>query len=46
MSLIYSYPRADAIRDSFLAEVSEMAKEAGFKLPVAVTRAVWDQYVT
>jgi len=38
--------RADAIADGFLVDVSDMAKEAGFKWPVAVTRAVWDDICT
>jgi hypothetical protein len=28
-----------------LVDVSETAKEAGFRIPVAVTRAVWAEYV-
>ena len=39
------YTRAQAIEDGFLVDVSETAREAGFKLPVAVTRAVWDRLV-
>ena len=39
--MIYSYTRAQAIEDGVLADVSEPAKEAGFKLPVALTAAVW-----
>jgi hypothetical protein len=39
--LIYSYTRADAIEDGVLIDVSEMAREAGFRWPVAVTQAVW-----
>jgi hypothetical protein len=43
--MIYSYTRAQAIEDGVLIDVSEVAKEAGIKIPVAVTEAVWDQYV-
>ncbi len=39
--LIYSYTRAQAIKDGVLIDVSEMARGAGFKWPVAVTQAVW-----
>lgn len=39
--LIYSYTRAQAIEDGVLVDVSELAREAGFRFPVAVTRAVW-----
>lgn len=43
--LIHSYTRAQAIEDGVLVDVSDVAKEAGFKLPVAITRAVWARYV-
>ena len=43
--MIYSYTRAQAIEDGELVDVSDMAKQSGFKIPVAVTRAVWDQYI-
>jgi hypothetical protein len=43
--LIHSYSRADAIRDGVLIDVSETAKEAGFKFPVALTAAVWARCV-
>ena len=39
--VIYSYTRQQAIEDGVLIDVSEMAKEAGFKWPVAVTTGVW-----
>ena len=39
------YTRAQAIEDGVLVDVSVTAREAGFKFPVAVTRAVWDGYV-
>ena len=45
LSLIYSYTRAQAIEDGALVDVSELAKEAGFNYPVAVTRSVWDKYI-
>lgn len=40
--VIYAYTRAQAIADGVLVDVSETAKEAGIKFPVAVTRAVWE----
>lgn len=43
--IIFSYTRAEAIADGVLVDVSEMAREAGFKFPVALTRAVYGQYV-
>jgi hypothetical protein len=43
--VIFSYSRAQAIADGVLVDISETAKEAGFSISVAVTRAVWDSYV-
>lgn len=36
-----SYSRAQAITDGVLIDVTGLAKEAGFRLPVAVTAAAW-----
>jgi hypothetical protein len=44
--LIHRYTRADALRDGVLIDVSETAKEAGFRYPVALTRAAWERCVT
>lgn len=43
--IIYAYTRNQAIADGVLIDVSEMAKEAGFVWPVAVTAAVHAEYV-
>jgi hypothetical protein len=43
--LIHRYTRAQAIADGSLVDVSETAREAGIRIPVAVTRAVWNEYV-
>lgn len=43
--VISVYTRSDAIEDGFLVDVSETAKEAGFNIPVALTRNVWDRLV-
>ena len=40
--VIATYTRAQAIEDGVLVDVSETAREAGFVVPVAVTRAVWE----
>lgn len=40
--IVYSYSRAQAIEDGVLIDISELAKEAGFNIPVAVTRAVYE----
>lgn len=42
---IFSYTRAQAINDGVLVDVSELAKEAGFTIPVAVTDTVWFNYI-
>ena len=39
--VIYSYTRKQAIEDGFLIDVSELAKEAGFKFPAAITRGIY-----
>ena len=44
---IFAYTRADAISDGVLVELSDqMVSEAGIKVKVAVTRAVWDDYLS
>ena len=43
--VIYSYTRAQAIEDGVLVEAGSMAQEAGFKWPVALTSAVWEDCV-
>jgi hypothetical protein len=44
--LIHSYTRAQALADGVLVDVSTVAREAGFRFPVALTRAVWEKCVT
>lgn len=41
--VIYAYTRAQAIADGVLVDVSETAKQAGFKLPAAITAALNDR---
>src|SRR5207237_8637716 len=43
--LIHRYSRADALRDGVLIDVSETAKEAGIRYPVALTAAAWAKCV-
>lgn len=43
--VIYVYTRKDALDDGCLVDVTEVAKEAGFRVPVALTRAVWEDCV-
>ena len=39
--VIYSYTRAQAIDDGVLIDATEMARNAGFKWPLALTVAAW-----
>ena len=43
--VIYTYTRKQAIADGVQVEVTTTAKEAGIKLPVFITRGVFDAYV-
>lgn len=43
--VISKYTRAQAIEDGFLADVSEVAREAGITFPVAITTAVWEEFI-
>lgn len=43
--VIYSYTRAQAIEDGVLVDVSRTAQEAGFRWPVALTHAAWEDCV-
>ena len=40
--LVHSYTRAQALADGVLVDATEMAREAGFKVPVALTTAVYE----
>lgn len=44
---ISTYSRAQAIEDGVLVDISQSSEagECGFKFPIAMTRAVWNQYV-
>ena len=43
--VISTYSRAQAIDDGFLINAGSMAREAGFKWPVALTLGVWSDCV-
>lgn len=43
--LFFSYTREQALADGVLVDASDLAREAGFKVPVALTGDVWDRYV-
>lgn len=38
---IHVYTRAEALTDGVLFDVTETAREAGFRVPVALTASVW-----
>ena len=42
---ISSYSRAQALDDGILIDAGTMAREAGFSIPVALTRAAWSDCV-
>lgn len=43
--VMHQYTRAQAIADGVLIAVTKAAKEAGFRIPVAVTTGVWAKCV-
>jgi hypothetical protein len=43
--VIHVYTRAQALADGVLVDVTDTAKEAGFRIPVALTAAVWSDCV-
>ncbi|RUL81696.1 DUF6573 family protein [Tautonia sociabilis] len=43
--IIHAYTRRQAIEDGVLVDVSEMAREAGFVYPVALTCGAWAECV-
>jgi hypothetical protein len=44
--VIYAYTRKQAIADGEQVDVSSVAREAGIRFPVFITRTVFDAYVT
>ncbi len=45
MPIVFSYTRAQAIADGVLVDLTEWARETGFRVPVACTSTVWDGYI-
>ena len=43
--VVYSYTRAQAIADGVLVDVTEQAKQSGFKLPVAIGDNLFNGYI-
>jgi hypothetical protein len=44
--VVYRYTREDALRDSVLVDITEMAKECGFCIPVALNFITYHRFVT
>jgi len=45
--IIFAYTRADALRDGVLVELpQDLCRNAGIIVSVAVTRAIWDEYIS
>jgi len=42
--LVFTYTRAEALADGVLLDVSPLAREAGFQIPVALTVGLWATY--
>jgi len=45
MPVVFSYTRQQALDDGMLVDLTEWAKETGFRIPVACTRALWDGHL-
>ena len=43
--VVHSYTRAQALEDGALVDVTRMAEDARFRVPVALTRNVWTEAV-
>lgn len=43
--LIASYSRAEALEDGTLINITERARELGYRWPIAMTRTVWEDCV-
>lgn len=43
--VVYSYSRAQAIADGVLVDVTEQARQSGFKLPVAIGDNLFNGYI-
>lgn len=41
VEIIHTYTRAQALEDGVLVDMTNLAREAGFRHPVAVTQGVW-----
>ena len=44
-NIIFTYSRAEAIKDGVLIDVTKTASEQGIKCLVAVTKTLWNKYI-
>ena len=44
-AVVFAYTRRQAIEDDVLVDVTDTAREAGFRIPVALSRAAWERLV-
>ncbi|QDX90967.1 hypothetical protein EEL30_00345 (plasmid) [Brevibacillus laterosporus] len=45
-NIISRYTRKQALEDGLLIDVSNLAQERGFKIPVSITKQVWNLVIT
>jgi uncharacterized protein DUF6573 len=43
--IVFTYTRKEAIDDGVLIDITDQAKESGFKIPVAVTDTLYNKYL-
>ncbi|WP_063534965.1 DUF6573 family protein [Burkholderia sp. MSMB1589WGS] len=43
--VIYRYTRSQALADGVLVDITETARQAGFRVPVAMTAAAWSKAI-
>ena len=43
--VIFRYTRAQALEDGVLVDLTAWSRDAGFVVPVACTRTVWDRWI-
>ena len=44
-NVIHFYSRAEAIADGVLHDVTDVAQQHGFKIPVAITDTIWHRWI-
>ena len=44
-NIIFSYSRKQAIADGVLIDITDLAREAGIKVPIAITSSLYNAYI-